>query len=125
MSVPRKKKIPKLPFPYPERESLHRHLIMVKVPDHLRKQVMRYTYGGIVSVDCVLCGRVISNTQGDWGCHPYPVAHTGECCNDCHTEKVIPARRGLFDTLAAAIDASCRKAIEEALEKRAQEGVAK
>ena len=122
MSVPRKKKIP---FQYPERASLERHLILVNVPDHLRKQVMRYTYGSPVSVDCVLCGGVISNTQGDWGCHPYPVAHTGECCNDCHTEKVIPARSGLFDALSSAIDASCRKAIQEALDQRNERGVMK
>ncbi len=115
MSGPKKKRIP---FPYPERASLERHLIAVDVPEHLRKQVMRHTYGGPVSVDCVLCGGVISNSQGDCGCNPYPVAHTGECCNDCHTERVIPARRGLFDALAAAIDASCRKAVREALEER-------
>lgn len=122
MSGPRKKRIP---FPYPERESLERHLIAVAVPEHLRKQVMRHTYGGPVSVDCVLCGRVISNTQGDCCCNPYPLAHTGECCNGCHSERVIPARRGLFDALAEAIDASCRKAIQEALAQRNERGVAK
>lgn len=105
-------------FSYSERIELEKQLVAAEVPESLRRQVIGHTYGGPVSVDCVLCGSVISNAPGDWGFDPYPLAHTGECCKVCRRDKVVPAKRGLFDVLAAAIDASCRKAVREALEER-------
>jgi hypothetical protein len=122
MSNPKKRRKTIL---HSERSALERQLISADIPESLRKQVLGHTFGGPMPVDCVLCGGVISNAAGDQGCDPYPLAYTGECCNSCNRGKVIPAKRGLFDTLSAAIDASCRKAIQEALDRRNEMGGAK
>lgn len=37
---------------------------------------------------CVLCGKEFKG----WGNNPYPLHEEGECCDECNTTKVIPAR---------------------------------
>ena len=37
---------------------------------------------------CCICGAKITG----WGNNPWPVKTTGECCDKCNLEKVIPAR---------------------------------
>lgn len=37
---------------------------------------------------CCLCGKIILG----WGNNPWPLKDEGECCNNCNTYKVIPAR---------------------------------
>ena len=41
---------------------------------------------------CCICGKEIKG----WGNNPYPVKENGECCDECNTKYVIPAR---FDEL--------------------------
>ena len=37
---------------------------------------------------CCICGREFEG----WGNNPQPVKASGECCDKCNWEKVIPAR---------------------------------
>jgi len=39
---------------------------------------------------CVICNEYYTG----WGNNPDPVKNYGECCNDCNTNAVIPARLG-------------------------------
>ena len=39
---------------------------------------------------CVICNEFYTG----WGNNPDPVKNYGECCNDCNTNAVIPARLG-------------------------------
>ena len=39
---------------------------------------------------CVICYEHYTG----WGNNPHPVKNYGECCNDCNTNAVIPARLG-------------------------------
>lgn len=41
---------------------------------------------------CVICGRKIIG----YGCNPYPVKKTGECCKFCDKNVVIPKRIELY-----------------------------
>ena len=37
---------------------------------------------------CCICGKKFEG----WGNNPYPVKDSGECCDECNWDKVIPAR---------------------------------
>ena len=37
---------------------------------------------------CCICGAEFKG----WGNNPWPVKLEGECCDDCNTMKVVPAR---------------------------------
>lgn len=37
---------------------------------------------------CCICGKAFDG----WGNNPFPIKNEGECCNECNTMYVIPAR---------------------------------
>ena len=37
---------------------------------------------------CCICGKEFTG----WGNNPYPVKNEGECCKECTTKYVLPAR---------------------------------
>lgn len=45
-------------------------------------------------IKCCLCGKVIKPNAFGWagGNNPWPLKDSGQCCDDCNREKVIPAR---------------------------------
>lgn len=51
----------------------------------------------MVKVECCLCGKTFFDFFG--GNNPYPLADIekdGGCCNECNSNKVIPARMKMF-----------------------------
>lgn len=43
---------------------------------------------------CCLCGKHIGwDEEGIYGNNPYPLKEKGQCCDECNSTKVIPARR--------------------------------
>ena len=37
---------------------------------------------------CCICGKEFTG----WGNAPWPIKQSGECCGECNTNKVVPAR---------------------------------
>ena len=37
---------------------------------------------------CLICGKKFTG----WGNNPWPVEESGECCDECNINKVVPAR---------------------------------
>lgn len=37
---------------------------------------------------CCICGKEFTG----WGNNPWPIKQSGECCNECNMDKVVPAR---------------------------------
>ena len=37
---------------------------------------------------CCICGKEFTG----WGNNPWPIKQSGECCDECNTDKVVHAR---------------------------------